>query len=127
MFRNKLCMVVFLLVCVLLYSGCSNITAENYEKIKMGMDFTETIEICRLPLSAADLCFFHSRIPCVCQRPLPIRCCGRHDYRNYGSVVFYFTIEGTGALTICQVFVLNFDLLLILTIKSIVLIHRQVV
>ena len=52
MFKNKIFIVIFLTICFLFFSGCSELTKGNYDKIKLGMDYSEVFEI----LGNADEC-----------------------------------------------------------------------
>jgi hypothetical protein len=52
MFKHKKFIVILLTICLLFYIGCSKLTKENYNKIKMGMDYSEVINF----LGNADEC-----------------------------------------------------------------------
>jgi hypothetical protein len=41
MFKHKISIVILLTICFLFFVGCSKLTKENYDKIKMGMDHSE--------------------------------------------------------------------------------------
>ena len=43
---------IFLIFCTILITGCSKVTLENYEKLKVGMSYEEVVGI----IGAADEC-----------------------------------------------------------------------
>jgi hypothetical protein len=51
-----------ILVMLVLFSGCSRLTLENYEKIKMGMEYGEVAGILGQPDSCTEALFARSCI-----------------------------------------------------------------
>jgi hypothetical protein len=52
--------VALVLACVVLAAGCSNLTPENYAKVKIGMPYSEVTTILGGPDSCSDTAGFKS-------------------------------------------------------------------
>lgn len=86
---HQIMKVSFLLIvfaCFLLTIGCSKLTTENYEQLKMGMEYNEVVEI----LGQAD----------ECSSAIGIKICTWGDSKKYiqvnfaGEKVILFSAKG---------------------------------